>query len=46
MDVGDIMSTLGVFSTSEGYHDACGGISCVHRGFQYKSKAFINLLPA
>ena len=22
---GNIMSTLGMFSTSEGYHDACGG---------------------
>ena len=44
-------------STSEdlqyigGYHDACGGYheyigKCsVHRGFQYKSKAFMNLLP-
>ena len=26
------------------YYDLCGGISSVHRGFQYKSKAFINLL--
>ena len=23
---GDIMSTVGVFSTVEGYHDACGDI--------------------
>ena len=35
---GDIMST------SRGYHEYIGGCS-VHRGFQYISKAFINLLP-
>ena len=23
--LGDIISTLGMFSTSVGYHDACGG---------------------
>ena len=34
-----------------GYHDSCGGYyeyirGCsVHRGFQYKSKPLINLLP-
>ena len=22
---GDILSTLGIFSTSDGYHDSCGG---------------------
>ena len=27
-----------------GYHEYIGGCS-VHRGFQYKSKAFMNLLP-
>ena len=76
---GDIMSTSGMFITSEGYHDACVSISWVHwgcsvrrrdtvmhvggyheyigriyeyirgcsahQGFQYKSKAFINLFP-
>ena len=26
------MSTSGMFSRSEGYHDACGGISRVHWG--------------
>ena len=46
------MSTLGdTMSTSGRYHDACGGYheyigGCsVHRDFQYKSKALINLLP-
>ena len=37
MHVRDIMMHVG------GYHDACGGCS-VHRGFQYKSKAFIIFL--
>ena len=27
MDVGDTMSTTGMFSTSEGYHEYIGGIS-------------------
>ena len=36
--VGDIMAHV------EGYHEYIGGCS-VHWGFQYKSKAFINLLP-
>ena len=47
----DIMSILGKFSTSgdimmhvKGYHEYNGGCSA-HRGFQYKSKAFMNLLP-
>ena len=31
-------------STTEGYHEYIGGCS-VHRGFQYKSKAFMNLFP-
>ena len=35
---GDIMMHV------EGYHEYIGGCSA-HRGFQYKSKAFMNLLP-
>ena len=48
---GNIMSTSEDVRTSEGYHDACERYHeyirgrSVHRGFQYKSKAFINLLP-
>ena len=38
MHAGDIMIRV------EEYHEYNGGCS-VHRGFQYKSKAFINLLP-
>ena len=47
---GDIMSTSGDVQYIRGYHDACGGYheyigGCSeHWGFQYKSKAFINLL--
>ena len=38
-------------STSGRYHDTCGGYHeyigeySVHWGFQYKSKAFLNLVP-
>ena len=32
---GDTMSTSGVFSTSGGYHDACGGIPWVHQGISW-----------
>ena len=53
MHVGDIMSTSGIISESEEYHYACGEISCHeyirgcsgYRGCQYKSNAFMNLLP-
>ena len=39
------MSTSGdIMITSGGYHEYTGGCS-VHRGFQYKSKAFVNFLP-
>ena len=31
----DIMSTLGMFSTSEGYHDGCGGYHEHTGGVQY-----------
>ena len=49
--LGDTMSTSGMFSTLGGYHDACGEYHeyirrcSVRQGFQYKSKAFIKLLP-
>ena len=43
--VGDITSTSGeYYDTCGGYHEYIEGCS-VHRGFQYKSKHFINLLP-
>ena len=41
--IGDTMSTSGMFSTSAGYHEYIRRCS-VNRGFQYKSKAFTNLL--
>ena len=36
---GDIMSTSGVFSTSEGYHEYIGGCS-VHRGMFSTSEGY------
>ena len=44
MHVGDIMSTLGDVHHVGEYHEYIGGCSVCH-GFQYKSEAFINLLP-
>ena len=46
---GDIMSTSRVFSTSGDTISTSGDImtKCsVHRGFQHKSKALMNLLPS
>ena len=53
MHLGEYHEYIGGFSVRqrdtmihvERYHDSYGGKPCVHRGFQYKPKAFINLLP-
>ena len=43
---GDTMGTSkGYHEYIEGYHEYIGGISWVNRGFQYKLKGFITLLP-
>ena len=34
--VGDILSTVGVFSTVGGYHDKCGGYLEYRWGVQYR----------
>ena len=36
MHVGDTMSTMGVFNTVGGYHDAHGGYYEYHGGIQYR----------
>ena len=33
---GDILSTVGVFSSMGGYHDACGGYHECRGGVQYR----------